>query len=86
VWWGSEYSPDPLMLKLKELMGDTPISSARIPIVITSVNSEKNKLRLFGSYRAQSDPQENFLMRDVARATSAVPTYFPKAAVCGKST
>ncbi len=80
-FWGSEYSPLPLESKLKELMKKTPLSAVRTPVVITAVDVEENKLRLFRSVHAQKDPKENFYTADIARATAAAPTYFPQAQI-----
>ena len=35
--------------------------------------------KIFRSKDAIKDDRKNFLMREVARATSAAPTYFPSA-------
>lgn len=34
---------------------------------------------MFSSRLAKMDQTENFLMKDIGRATSAAPTYFPAA-------
>ncbi len=37
--------------------------------------------KIFRSKEAVFDANKNFFMRDVARATSAAPTYFPSAEI-----
>ena len=51
-------------------------------VVITAVRREnigKNQAKIFRSRDAILRDKKNFYMKDVARATSAAPTYFPSA-------
>jgi len=78
----STYDPINLEGILNEKLGETLLSQSRTPLVITSVDAQHHKLHLFRSYRALWDPtHEDFRMKDVARATSAAPTYFPIAEI-----
>jgi len=77
LWWGSEYSEKPLERELNNTFGDIELRSLIVPTVVTSVNLQDNTLKLFRSYRATWKDEENFFVRDVARATSAAPTFFP---------
>lgn len=76
-WWGSEYSEEPLENRLKTELEDMQLQYLTIPSVVTSVNANDNSLKLFRSYRAIWRPEENFLVRDIVRSTTAAPTYFP---------
>jgi patatin-like phospholipase/acyl hydrolase len=46
---------------------------------VTAVNRIDNKDYVFRSMEALLNRDKDFYMRDVARATSAAPTYFPSA-------
>ena len=54
-------------------------------VVVTAVKREarqgKNMAKIFRSKEAVFNDSRNFFMRDVARATSAAPTYFPSAEI-----
>jgi uncharacterized protein len=61
---------------LKHYFKDTHLKHALTNVVIPSYDIEHRDAFFFKSHKAQFDPARNFLMRDVARATSAAPTYF----------
>jgi patatin-like phospholipase/acyl hydrolase len=62
---------------LMEYFGDTLLSQALTDLVIPSYEIEKRDCFFFKSRKALKTPATNdFLMRQVARATSAAPTYF----------
>lgn len=48
---------------------------------MTAVNRIDNKDYIFRSKEAFLNREKDFYMRDVARATSAAPTYFPSAEI-----
>jgi patatin-like phospholipase/acyl hydrolase len=50
-------------------------------VVITAVNRLTNEDMIFRSINAIFDRNKDFYMRDIARATSAAPTYFPSAEI-----
>ncbi|EGR29322.1 patatin-like phospholipase family protein, putative [Ichthyophthirius multifiliis] len=54
-------------------------------VICTAVKREniqgKNMAKIFRSKEAVFNPNKNFFMKDVARATSAAPTYFPSAEI-----
>lgn len=45
------------------------------------VNKGKSIAKIFRSREAVFNDDKNFYMRDVARATSAAPTFFPSAEI-----
>jgi len=50
-------------------------------VIVTAVNRMDNKDYIFRSNEALLNREKDFYMRDVARATSAAPTYFPSAEI-----
>lgn len=62
---------------LESYFGNTDLKSTRTELLITSYDIEHRKPFYFLSREAKLNPdQENFHLRDIARATSAAPTYF----------
>lgn len=68
-------SQDNLERQLKDFFGDLELKDFIKPSLITSYDIENRKAKLFNTINAQQS-QQNFLVRDVCRATSAAPTYF----------
>lgn len=61
---------------LEKYFGDARLKDARTDVLITSYEIERRIPFFFRSARARQDPAYDFAMKDVARATSAAPTYF----------
>jgi len=62
---------------LKYYFGETELKAALTDVLITSYDFENTRRPFFfKSQRAKNDPTRNFKMRDIARATTAAPTYF----------
>lgn len=61
---------------LKEYFGNTWLKDLLKPCIITSYDITNRKGHFFGQHKAMNDPDYNFKVRDVARSTSAAPTYF----------
>lgn len=61
---------------LNDYFGDVWLKDLLKPCVITTYDIENRKGHFFGQHKAAKDPDYNFKVRDVARATSAAPTYF----------
>lgn len=77
--WGvldEKYESAGLEQLLTEYFGDTKISEALTDILITSYDIHVHRPWFFKSRRARRDPEQDFLMRNVARSTSAAPTFF----------
>ena len=70
-----KYSEKELEKNLQIYFQDTKLSEALKPCLITSYDIRNRKAFFFTSLEARSEVR-NFYMRDVARATSAAPTYF----------
>jgi TPR repeat protein len=63
---------------LNEYFGDSKLSDALAHTIITTFDLRQGEPYLFDSIEAKNSPHHHdFYMRDVARATSAVPPYFP---------
>ena len=62
---------------LRQYFGDTRLSEAITPLLITAYELEKRDPWLFKSEKAKIKPDHDFPMREAAYATSAAPTYFP---------
>lgn len=74
---GPKYGCDGIESVLHRYFGDARLKDALTDVLITAY--EIDRLRdpfFFRSRRARLDPTYDFFMRDVARATSAAPTYF----------
>jgi patatin-like phospholipase/acyl hydrolase len=62
---------------LLKFFGDTKLSESLTRVLITSYELESRRTFIFKSRLAKSKPDtEDFSMREVARSTSAAPTYF----------
>jgi predicted acylesterase/phospholipase RssA len=85
TWWGNllspKYRPSAIQEVLKEGFGDCRLSSALTDILIPCYDIEHRSPHIFKSRWARRQSQYDFLMRDVAFATSATPTLFPPARV-----
>ena len=64
---------------LTTYFGDVTLDKLIKPSLITSYNISDRNAIFFTSADARTDDIYNFYVRDVARATSAAPTYFSPA-------
>lgn len=72
-----KYSARGLERALEETLGDAHISQAVTEVIVTAYDIERRAPVFFRTAKAKEEPEGyDFLMRDVARATSAAPTYF----------
>lgn len=78
-----KYSADEIESALKENFGDTWLSELRKPCLVTSYDLQNRNAFFFRQQRAGNEIN-NFKVKDVARATSAAPTYFEAALVENK--
>ncbi len=75
-----KYEADELEEALKDYLGDLKLSELIKPCLISSYDIKRRKAHFFTQHDAEPD-ENNFLVREVARATSAAPTYFEVAKV-----
>jgi patatin-like phospholipase/acyl hydrolase len=62
---------------LLEYLGDTELRQTLTELLVTSYDIESRRPFYFLSRLAKKDPaKENYRLRDIARSTSAAPTYF----------
>ena len=66
---------------LYNCMGDVTLAQSRKNCIITAYDIVERKAVFFTSPEARKYEHRNYLLRDVARATSAAPTYFELAAI-----
>ncbi len=74
----ARYDSSPLENILTEKFGDARLSQLLRPCLITSYDIEKRRAIFFTSHDAkEKGAMYDYPLRDVARSTSAAPTYFP---------
>ncbi|AHF16596.1 patatin-like phospholipase family protein [Niabella soli] len=76
-----KYSADALEKNFKDLFGQTLLSEFIKPCLITSYDVTSRNAHFFTSCDAKINEIENFYAIDVARSTSAAPTYFEPARI-----
>lgn len=81
VLWNSHYSNTGIEELLYSVFEGVSLSSSLIPILVTAYNPQTNSPFFFRSESAKRELSRDFPMREVARATSAAPTFFPPAKV-----
>ena len=74
---GAKYDPAGIERTLQKYFGETRLKDALKPVIVPSYDIEKQMPVFFKSESARANPDADFLMWQVARATSAAPTYFP---------
>ena len=75
-WVDERYEDDGLEAALREYLGDVRLRDVAVPIFVTAYDIQGRFAFFFRSERAKEDPTYDFSLFDVARATSAAPTYF----------
>jgi len=83
---GPKYAAAPLEAALKTALGDTKLSDLKHDLLVPAYDLQARANMLLRSWCARGVEStdlhgDDFLLRDVARATSAAPTYFPPASV-----
>ncbi|MFT3679092.1 MAG: patatin-like phospholipase family protein [Ferruginibacter sp.] len=76
-----KYSVKALERELKKFFGDNNLDEFIKPCLITSYEITERNAHFFTSIDAKCDAMYNFKVHDVARATSAAPTYFEPASI-----
>lgn len=81
-WTNEMYPSDGIETVLENRFSDIQLKDALTEILVTSYEIEERRPYFFKSCKARENPRErNHFLRDVARATSAAPTYFEPAKV-----
>ena len=76
-----KYTATGLEKVLNDCMGNVTLAETRTNCMITSYDVNDRKAVFFTSPEAKLYEHRNYYLRDVARATSAAPTYFELAAL-----
>lgn len=73
------FSEDNIERILNKNFGEARLKDAFTELLVTSYDTEQKLPFYFSSAKAKdpNKPEEDFFIRDIARATSAAPTYFP---------
>ncbi len=75
------YSEKNIEATLLKYFGDTKLSELIRPCLITSYDVYESKAHFFRQHLAKDSEGRDYFVRDVARATSAAPTYFEAAKI-----
>lgn len=76
-----KYKPQVLEKVAKDYLGDTKLDETLVPVLVTAFNATQMQIELFRSSKARKSQDQNWLLRDVLRATTAAPTYFGPAQI-----
>jgi len=76
-----KYSPEGLETGLNNFFGNLKLGQLIKPCCITAYDMLHCEPYLFFSHRGISDPRDNYYIKDVVRATSALPGIFPPATI-----
>jgi patatin-like phospholipase/acyl hydrolase len=71
-----KYPSEPLEKALEEYFGDTKLSQLLKPCLISSYDITRRQAHFFTKHDAAKKKGWDYFVKDVARATSAAPTYF----------
>lgn len=82
---GPKYSASNIDKELDTYFDDHWISDLRRPCIITSYDIVNRKTVFFNKLDGVDNNVRNYRVRDVARATSAAPTYFPPAHISSEN-
>ena len=72
-----KYSPAGLEAVLLKFFADTQFKSAFTPLLVSSYDLQTQLPFFFKSHKIAQSDDFNWWVRDIARATSAAPTFFP---------
>jgi hypothetical protein len=79
---GPKYDHVGIDTVVSRTLGDTLLSESLTKVMVTAYDMSNRAPKMFLSWKARELESENFYMRDVARATTAAPTYFAPALIC----
>lgn len=81
--FSEKISEEQLEKHLADFFGNLELKNFTKPSLITAYDLENRRAKLFNSYNADLD-SNNFMVKDICRATSAAPTYFSPAQIKSK--
>jgi patatin-like phospholipase/acyl hydrolase len=76
-----KYDETPLEDVLKQYFGNLKLSQLLKPCLVTAYDLKRITTKFFTQHDAVKDRAQDFYVRDVARATSAAPSYFEAALI-----
>ena len=79
------YPADGLEEAIEDYLGDLELADLLKPCVITAYDIKRRRAMFFTQHDANVKDGANFSLKDVARATSAAPTYFEVARATSKT-
>jgi patatin-like phospholipase/acyl hydrolase len=79
--FSEKISQEALEKNLTVFFGNIELRELIKPCLITSYDIENRRAKLFNSVEASRQSTDNFLVKDICRATSAAPTYFAPARI-----
>jgi patatin-like phospholipase/acyl hydrolase len=80
-WINEKYPSDHLEMNLQKFYGNCRLQDALSNIIIPAYDISKDDYVFFKSDKAKHDLTRDFYFRDIARSTSAAPTYFKPAQI-----
>lgn len=79
--WGPQYGAEGIESALASVFGNRKLSDCGVDLLVPAYDIEARTPVLFKSAKAKADPRRDYHLRDVCRATSAAPTFFPPARI-----
>jgi patatin-like phospholipase/acyl hydrolase len=79
--WNEKYSAQSFEKVLNEYFSETKLSELLKPCLIPSYDIERRRAHFFTQHSSKGSNTKDYLNKDVARATSAAPTYFEVAQI-----
>lgn len=73
----ARHDPAPLQAVLADYLGDARLGDATTRLLATAYDLQSREPYFFKSWRTGQEPARDLLLRTVAQATAAAPTYFP---------
>lgn len=80
-WAGDKYVSSTLEDLLSKYFGDASLKDTYSNVIIPSFDAAQQKMLFFSTMKAEYNSSKNYYLKDIARATSAAPTYFPPAII-----
>lgn len=80
-WLCEKYPSDHLQMNLQKFYGDCRLKDTLTNVIIPAYDISEDDNVFFKSDKAKRDLARDFYFRDIARATSAAPTYFKPAQI-----
>jgi uncharacterized protein len=75
------YDPSGYEGLLDRYFGTTALSESLVEVAVPAILLESTAMEVFTRRRATGAPSRDYLMRDLVRAATAAPSYFPAAAI-----